>query len=421
MSRSRPARWAIDSVPILAVVALTAGSLVSAESLALTGGTIWRSPDEAPIRKGTVLIQDGRITAVGSARIPPGTRRIDCTGMTVLAGFWNSHVHFFERKWENAAALPAQELERQIEAMTIRYGFTSVFDIASTGDNTREIRRRVESGEVRGPRIRTTGEAITAPGAVPAPNILRMLGNMVSANHEVTNAEEAAAAARALLAAGADGIKIHLQRPVPESAIAAVVKEAHRAGKPVFVHPSTRADALAAARSEVDVLAHTTPFSPWDETVVPLLRQHRVAITPTLSMWRFLLRHERSSAQQKAVNEAVAQLKAWVTGGGTVLFGSDLGAVEYNPTEEYELMSRAGMSFRQVLSSLTTAPAQRFGEGARLGRIAVGMDADLAVVQGDPARDISALAHMRYTIVRGQVSASTSGRISPCDKSKPCG
>ena len=77
--------------------------------------------------------------------------------------------------------------------MTTRYGFTSVFDIGSAGDNTRSIRGRIESGEVRGPRIRTTGEVIVAPGAIPAPTVLRALGSMVSANHEVTNADEAAA------------------------------------------------------------------------------------------------------------------------------------------------------------------------------------------------------------------------------------
>ena len=194
--------------------------------------------------------------------------------------------------------------------MTTRYGFTSVFDIASSGENTRSIRDRIDRGELRGPRIRTTGEAILAPGSAPAPNVLRMLGNMVSANHEVTSASQAAEAARAILAAGGDGIKVHLQRPIPEDAIRAAVGEAHRAGKPVFVHPSTRADVLAAARSGVDVLAHTTPFSPWDDSVVPALLQNRVAITPTLTLWRNALRHDRVSVQEGAVKEALVQLRA---------------------------------------------------------------------------------------------------------------
>ncbi len=329
---------------------------------------------------------------------------LDCSGLTILAGFWNSHVHFFERKWENSVAIPARELEQQVEAMTTRYGFTSVFDIASTGNNTRSIRDRIERGELRGPRIRTTGEAIVAPGAVPPPNVLRMLGNMVSTNREVSNPDQAGAAARALLTAGSDGIKIHLQRPIPEAAIQAAVEEAHRAGKPVFVHPSTAADVLMAARAGVDVLAHTTPFSAWDVTVVvPALLENRVAITPTLALWRSAMRHDRVSVQEAAVKAALAQLRAWTAAGGIVLFGNDLGAVEYDPSEEYALMAQAGMNFRQILASLTAAPAERFGDAGRLGKIASGFAGDVAVVEGEPTINIRKLAEVRYTVRDGRI------------------
>ena len=58
-----------------------------------------------------------------------------------------------------------------------------------------------------------------------------------------------------------------------------------------------------------------------------------------------------------------------------LLFGNDLGAVEYDPSEEFVLMAEAGMSFRHILASLTTAPAERFGESDQLGRIAAGLKA----------------------------------------------
>src|SRR5207237_441256 len=103
------------------------------------------------------------------------------------------------------------------------------------------------------------------------------------------------------------------------------------------------------------------------------------------------------------INTEIAQLRAWLAAGGTVLFGTDLGAVEYDPTEEYVLMARTGMSFRQILASLTTAPAGRFGESDRTGRIAVGLQADLAVLRGDPAKDIRSLADVRYTLRAGKI------------------
>jgi imidazolonepropionase-like amidohydrolase len=381
--------------------------------LALVSGTIYANPTEEPVRGGVVLIRDGKIAAVdreASAQIPRNTRVIDCSGLTITAGFWNSHVHFFERKWANATAIPAPELTRQLQDMLTRYGFTSVFDIGSMGANTRRIRDRIESGEVPGPRIRSTGEVLVARGAVPSDAVMSVLGVMKVANFEVTDVAEAAAAATTQLEAGADGIKVHLQpppppnSPIPERAIQAAVNEAHRAGKPVFIHPNTGADVVAAIRAGVDVIAHTTPTSgPWEETVVAAMKQRRVALTPTLAVWKYLLRHDRISAQEQTVSTATRQLRAWATSGGTVLFGSDLGAADYDPGEEYTLMAGAGMSFRQILASLTTAPAETFGASMQLGRIASGFTADLTVLRSDPSKDIRALATVQYTLRDGKI------------------
>ncbi len=386
---------------------------VPERQLALVGGTIYTSPTEDPIRDGVVLIRQGKIAAVGKRRslnIPRGVEVLDCSGMTVTAGFWNSHAHFFERKWANAATIPAPELGRQLQDMLTRYGFTNVFDLSSMWENTRRLRDRIESGEAPGPRIRSTGEALVAPGAVPPDTVIRILGYMTSPSPEITDAAQATAASRKLLDAGVDGIKVHLQPPpppgppFPESAIQAAVNEAHRAGKPVFVHPNSNADLLAALQAGVDVIAHTTPRSgAWDASILTAMKERRVALIPTLTVWKYLLRHERISAQELSVNAAKEQLRAWVASGGTVLFGNDLGAVDYDPSEEYILMAEAGMSFRQILASLTTAPAERFGESQRLGRIAPGFTADLVVLGEDPSRNVRAFAAVRYTIRDGKL------------------
>jgi imidazolonepropionase-like amidohydrolase len=61
------------------------------------------------------------------------------------------------------------------------------------------------------------------------------------------------------------------------------------------------------------------------------------------------------------------------------------------------------MSFQQILASLTTAPAAQFGDSGRFGRIASGFAGDLAIVAGDPSRNIRALANVRYTIRDGRI------------------
>src|SRR6266849_2619151 len=227
----------------------------SRRMLTLAGGTIYVSPAEEPIRNGVVLIQNGRITAVGGRGLSQASKTLDCSGLTITAGLWNSHVHFFERKWANAAAIPAIELTRQLEDAFTRYGFTSVFDLSSMWENTQRLRERIESGEVPGPRIRSTGEGLVPPGAVPPEQVLNIMGLMKTPLPEIADATQAASVSKKLLDAGVDGIKLFASSPamssLPEGAIQAAVSEAHRSGKLVFVHPDSNADVLTAVRGGV--------------------------------------------------------------------------------------------------------------------------------------------------------------------------
>jgi imidazolonepropionase-like amidohydrolase len=379
--------------------------------LALAGGTIHPSPDAEPIPRGVILIRGGKIAAAGTraaVHVPASARVLDCSGSTILAGFWNSHVHFFERKWAAADSLPSAELGRELSATFSRYGFTSVFDLGSPGENTRKIGHRVESGEVSGPRIRSTGEGLVPPGAVPSDDVLRVMGVMAFPAPEVATPEQARSASRKLLDQGADGIKVFASAPrgapLSGSVMGAAVKEAHAAGKPVFVHPNSGADVLAALEAGVDVIAHTTPHSgAWDATVLAAIRKSRAALIPTLTLWNRYLRHDRVTTRERTAATALGQLRAWRDSGGTVLFGTDLGAIDPDPGEEYASMAAAGLGFREILSSLTTAPAGLFGESDSPGRVAEGMEADLAVIEGDPSADIAALASVRYTLRSGKI------------------
>jgi imidazolonepropionase-like amidohydrolase len=376
--------------------------------LALVRGTIYGSPNAEPIRDGVVLIEGGKIRAAGPRRtvtVPRGAQTLDCSGLTITAGFWNSHVHFFQRKWANAGDLPAAELTRQLQDMLTRWGFTNVFDLGSPWENTRRIRERIESGEALGPRIRTTGRGgLTPPGVVPADQVLDVLGVMRNvAAPGVSDAAQAAAAARKVLEEGADGIKLHSL--ADEAIIRAAVEEAHRAGKPAFAHPTGGAAGLTAVvRGGVDIVAHTTPWvAAWDETLLAEMKQRRVAVIPTLQIWKYLRRHDRVSTQEQTVRNSTAQLRAWAAAGGEVLFGTDAGAVDDDPSEEYVLMAASGMTFRQILAALTTAPAERFGEAKTLGRVAAGYQADLVVLKSDPAKSVPAFASVQYTLRAGKI------------------
>jgi imidazolonepropionase-like amidohydrolase len=76
---------------------------------------------------------------------------------------------------------------------------------------------------------------------------------------------------------------------------------------------------------------------------------------------------------------------------------------DYDPADEYALMEEAGMSVRHILASLTTTPAAQFQETKERGRVAPGLAADLVVLNGDPSKNVRALADVRYTFRGGKL------------------
>ena len=123
-----------------------------------------------------------------------------------------------------------------------------------------------------------------------------------------------------------------------------------------------------------------------------------MALIPTLTLFDFEARKGAASDSDRDawIAKMAAQLRAFSQADGEVLFGTDVGYTDHFDTAlEFTLMARAGMSFQQILASLTTAPARRFGASGRSGRVVRGMAADLVVLDGDPDKDITALSRVR--------------------------
>lgn len=399
---------------ILSLVFLASG-FCRASDLALTGAKIYPSPTEPPIEDGSILVHDGRIQAVGprlAIKIPPDATVIDCRGLVVTAGFWNSHVHILTPGLLHARGSPASELDEQLDMMFNRWGFTTVFDLASVLDNTLELRHRIEGGELRGPYILTVGEPIWTIEPVYVRDFLRD-NHIQIANTETP--DQAIALVRDHVAKGADGIKLFAGSVqgggkvavLPLGVAKAAVTEAHRHNMLVFAHPQSVDGVEVSIDSGVDVLAHTVPQSPpWTPEFVARLRKANLALIPTLTLFDFEARkaHDTDQDREAWIAGMVAELRAYSQAGGEILFGTDIGYTSHFDTAmEFTLMSQAGMSFRQILASLTINPARRFGYSGRNGCIAKGMDADLVVLGGDPAQEVTAFSKVRYTIRRGRV------------------
>jgi imidazolonepropionase-like amidohydrolase len=401
--------------PFLILWIFSAGSRARASDLALVGARIYPSPTETAIENGSILIRDGHVIAVGTraaVRIPSGTTVIDCKGLVVTAGFWNSHVHILLPGLLHAENLSSEQLTSQLQEMLTRRGFTTVFDIASVLVNTNLIRHRIESGEVKGPRILTVGEPFWEKGGTPI-----YVKAFLEANHisipEVESSAQAKDRVHQQIRDGAEGIKIFANSvesnqilTMPLDLAKVIVTEAHRAGKPVFAHVSSDQGIEVAIQSGVDILAHTTPEDQWAPSFPQRMVAAHMALTPTLTLWEVEAKKGNASPAdiEKYMGRAAEQLGAFSRAGGLVLFGTDVGYIDqFDTSEEFKWMSRAGMSFQEILASLTTNPSQRFGYSTHSGRIAKGFDADLVVLSADPAQNTSAFSKVRYTIRGGEV------------------
>ena len=394
-----------------------------ATDLALTNATVYTQPDRPPLHNATIVIHDGRIVVAGpakSAKIPATASIIDCAGLTITAGFWNSHVHFLPPQLLHADQQPPAVLNTQLQTMFTRWGFTTVFDIASPLSNTSYIRSQIEAGKLLGPHVLTVGDPFWVKTPVYVQQYLAEFNITMPEAHSIP---EAVARVDQQIHDGADGIKIfagsieanHIEY-MPLDLAQAIVTEAHHRNKLVFSHPSTIKGIELSLDAGVDILAHVTTSesgesgTAWPPELVARMKAAHMSLVPTLTLFDVELQKGKASPEvsQQVIALAVSQLHAYASVGGQILFGTDIGYIDHFDTaEEFQLMSRADMTFPQILASLTTNPAQRFGYASHRGRIAPGFDADLVVLKSDPANDITALSRVAYTIRNGQILFSS--------------
>ncbi|MGN1289457.1 MAG: amidohydrolase family protein [Bradyrhizobium sp.] len=392
-------------VALFLIGSAVASVAAHAETMVLRGGTLYASADAAALPDAVIVISDGVISAVGKSgdvKVPADARVIDCSGKTVVAGFWNSHVHFTEHVWHNAGETPAAPLTQHMQEMLTRWGFTTVWDLGSDPRNILPLRKRIAAGEVAGPNIFLAGSIFPKdghPAYLPADMQLP----------EASTPDEATQLARSYMDLNLDGVKLFTgvykgNKPVVnmDPAIArAAVDVAHAQGKPVFAHPQNKTGVETVITAGVDIMAHTDPSEAgYTPEQLARFKAQGIALIPTLSLFTTVVLDP--AVTNRLLAATVNQLKQFSENGGPVLFGTDVGFTKlYDTTQEYQLMHRA-LSERQVLASLTTNPARYF-KAAKKGKVEQGFDADLVVLDRDPLSDVANLAKVSTTIRAGHV------------------
>lgn len=402
----------VIAIALLPLPFITAARALGSQDLVLQGGRIYPSPSANPIDNAVVLIQNGRIAAVGKrgqVAVPKSVQVIDCTGKVIVAGFWNSHVHF-ETGWQDAPLAPSDQLKTHMEEMLTRWGFTTVWDLGSDTNNTLALRRRIEAGEVPGPQILMAGDIFPQNGhPIYLPAEMQL--------PEAASPQQAEKMAQDYMKMGLDGMKLFTgafmgDKPVVNmdtDIVKAASDVAHAEDKPVFAHPQNRTGVDHALAGGVDILAHTIPNEgSFTTDELSRMKQQHTALIPTLTLWTTVV--SDPEVVDKLVRSGVEELKAYFSEGGTILFGTDVGfQSKYDTSQEYEFMGRA-MGWRDILASLTTNPSTFFKEPAK-GKVEKGMSADLVVLDADPSNNVLNFAKVAYSIRAGKVIYSEQGKL----------
>jgi imidazolonepropionase-like amidohydrolase len=223
---------------ILALFAAAAAPEASAQNLLISNARIIVGNGQV-IESGSIVVQNGRIASVtGGTATAPGAQTIDARGMTLMPGFIDGHRHIIQGNADqffktNAAARMQEFLEA---------GYTTLMEGGGQIPGITQLRDMVEKGQLKGPRIITSGRA--DPDNFKTPELAR-------------------ARVQALAKGGVEIIKARIDpKPTPEqlAILGVVVEEGKKVNLNTMVHAVSPQAMLAAVKLGAQKLVHTPHF-----------------------------------------------------------------------------------------------------------------------------------------------------------------
>ena len=380
----------------------------------------------APIENGRIVLDGERIAAVGAAAAvsaPANADRIDLAGRTVIPGLIDLHFHI-----ENDPRLALRQLA---------HGVTAFRDPGQWNEKFVELRRMISADGLPGPRIFTTGPHIDGENpAYPADSVV------------ARDAEEARRHAETNVAQGASALKIYFRLPMGSARAVIDVCNAHRIPCTAHLEILDAGELISAGLHGVE---HITSFGvglvprvqaeayrqavlrnndarrdgryrmfsaidldgPEARALYAIVKQRRPWVDATLAV--FERRADRpsdgTSAEAAAVQAAgfrkMQQLTRRlaregarvVVGGHTEVPFAGRGEA---PWRELELLVDSGFTPLEAITAATSTAAGFLFKDKELGTLRAGMQADLVVLGGNPALDISAIRKVERVMVGGR-------------------
>jgi imidazolonepropionase-like amidohydrolase len=379
-----------------------------------SGGRVFDGTGAA-VADADVAIEDGLIAEVGVGL--DGDEQVDVSGSTLLPGLFDTHVHVMFGHLDIWKRLQTPFSYRFYDAIknldaTIRVGITSVRDAGGADPG---VRRAVEEGIVRGPRMQISLTMLSQTGGHGDDWMLSGGSAAIFPKYPgmpsqiVDGVDEARRKIRELVRNGADVIKIATsggvssptdspdQRGFGVDEIEVMVEEARAAGLWVMSHAQAAVGIKNAVRAGVRSIEHGIYM---DDEAIALMLEHDAYLVPTLVAPLGVLRAAEAGvpipdnilAKANDVIDAHRDsIRRSVAAGVKIAMGTDAGVVPHGTNlEELGLMQEMGMSPTEVLVATTKTAAELMGLEGELGTLEPGKRADLVVVAGD-ALDLTGL------------------------------
>jgi imidazolonepropionase-like amidohydrolase len=392
---------------------------------AFTGATIIDGSGSTPIQNGVLLIQNGRVIAVGTkenVEIPKHTTIKNVSGKTITPGFINAHGHVGDVKGIQGGHYSRENIMDNL-AIYARYGITTVVSLGGDKKEAEPMRAIHDTTSLQRARLFIAGDVISG-------NTPREAMAIIDSNHLM----------------GVDFMKIRVDdnlgtaSKMPEEVYHAVINRSHELGYKIATHMYYLNDAKKLLEAGTDMLAHSVRDRLVDEAFLRLIKEKNVSYCPTLTreLSAFVygdtaeffadpfFTQEYDSVTIQPLNDparqlqvrnsqsaktykqqlpiAMTNLKILSDQGIPIVFGTDSGVptrfIGYFEHLEMEMMAEAGLTPMQIIVSATRNAAQYLGL-KDLGTLSAGHWADFIILDADPLIDIKNARKISEVFISG--------------------
>ncbi len=424
----------LGTVAAASMMAAGSSAALAADIKVIHAGELLAVPGSTPKSEQTVVIEDGRITAVMDGYRNPGefgedAQAIDLKDKFVMPGLMDMHVHIQMELGPNSDSQRLRMSDADVAMQSVHYakqtlmaGFTTVRDLGAQPEQLYALRDGVARGWIDGPRIIGSGGVSVTGGHGDVDGMRPDLLEKYTSKTICDGAADCRRATRRAIKFGADVIKITATggvlsdtntgtgQQMTNDELVEVMDTAHGLGRKVAAHAHAAEGINAALRAGVDSIEHG---SYTDAESIRLFKETGAYLVPTLLAGATVVKMASNSdfmspaIKAKALRVGADMADSFANAyreGVKIAYGTDSGVSRHGTNaEEALLMKEAGMSEADILKAATVNAADLIDMSDSLGTLEANKYADIIAMDKSPLSDISALLDVTFVMKGGTV------------------